>query len=114
MTAMSDRPGDSRIKVALYMIEVLPEIFVHICHSDLRRLQFVNHEFYSLVKAYRTQFDKGLTALPKEIILDVIQHLSPRDQSRLARVSHRLYPLIMDSILRDNVRYGKNSLLRFF
>jgi hypothetical protein len=68
---MSDCPGDSRIKVALYMIEVLPEIFVHICHSDLRRLRFVYHEFYSLVEAYRTQFDKGLTALPKKIVLDV-------------------------------------------
>jgi hypothetical protein len=53
MPAMGDRPGNTRVKGALcMMIEVLPEILVHLCHSDLRRLRFVNHKFYSLVEAY--------------------------------------------------------------
>lgn len=95
------------------MIEVLPKIVVHLCHSDLRRLRFVNHKFCSLVEAYQAQFNKGLTALPNEIILDVIQYLGAQDQSRLARVSHRFYTIIMDTILGDNIRHERSSLLHF-
>lgn len=53
MPAKSINLGNFSVRGALYMmIEVLPENFVHLCRSDVSRLQFVNHEIYSLVKAY--------------------------------------------------------------
>lgn len=111
---MRDHQTNSRAKGTTYtMLEVLLKIIAYLCPSDLRRLRFVNHKFYTVVETYRAQFSKGLTALPNDIILEIIQYLSAQVRSRLARVSHRFYPFIMDFILRDNVRCRKSSLLRF-
>ncbi|KAH6613027.1 hypothetical protein C7974DRAFT_322131, partial [Boeremia exigua] len=95
------------------MIRALPEIFVHLSSSDRRTLRSVNHQFYSTVKIYQTKLGKCLTTFPNEIILEIIQYLRIRDQSRFARVSRRFYPLIMDALLRDNIRYKGSSLLQF-
>lgn len=111
---MSDHRGFPRVEGTVHtMLEVLPNIIAHLCPSNLRLLRVVNHEFYSLLEAYRAQFNKGLTVLPNEIISDIIQYLSAQDQSCLASVSRRFYSFVIDCILRDDVRYRKSSLFRF-
>jgi hypothetical protein len=92
---------------------ILPDIFVLLRPSDLLSLSFVNRKFSLLIKKYHARCNSGLNTIPNEIILEIIQHLRARDQSRLARASRRFYPLIMDSILRDDSRHGKSRILWF-
>jgi hypothetical protein len=93
--------------------EILPDIFVLLRPSDLMSLGFVNRKFSLLIEKYHARCNSGLSTMPNEIILEIIQHLGARDQSRLARANRRFYPLIMDSILRDNARRGGSSILWF-
>jgi hypothetical protein len=92
---------------------ILPDIFVLLRPSDLMSLSFVNRKFSLLIKKYHARCNSGLITMPNEIILEIIQHLDAPDQSRLARASRRFYPLIMDSILRDDSRHGKSRILWF-
>jgi hypothetical protein len=92
---------------------ILSDIFVLLRPSDLMSLSFVNRNFSLLTKKYHARCNSGLNTMPNEIILEIIQHLGAPDQSRLARASRRIYPLIMDAILRDDSRHGKSRILWF-
>jgi hypothetical protein len=92
---------------------ILPDIFVLLRPSDLMSLSFVNRKFSLLIKKFHARCNSGLNTMPNEIILEIIQHLDAPNQSRLARASRRFYPLIMDSILRDDSRHGKSRILWF-
>ncbi|KAF1993968.1 hypothetical protein P154DRAFT_527387 [Amniculicola lignicola CBS 123094] len=96
--------------------ELLLEIVSRLRTPDLRRLGRVNHALYSFVGHYlvRYRYNSGLLSLPNELILAIVQHLNNgRDRSRFARVSLRVYPLVMDYIVRHNVRHGRSHLLSY-
>ncbi|KAF2713648.1 hypothetical protein K504DRAFT_369265, partial [Pleomassaria siparia CBS 279.74] len=83
---------------------------------DVRRLGRVNRrlQFFTGDYLIRYQYNAGLFTLPNELILEITQYLgSPKDCSRFARSSQRLYPLVQDYILRHNVRHGGSGLLNY-
>jgi hypothetical protein len=96
--------------------EILLEIASLLGIADLRRLSILNRKLYFFVKDYlvRYRHNSRLVTLPNELILEIVQCLgSQEDQSCFARASQRFYLLVMDSILRHNVRYNGSSLLNY-
>ncbi|KAF1954448.1 hypothetical protein CC80DRAFT_493891 [Byssothecium circinans] len=96
--------------------EVVIEVASYLRIPDLRRLSRVNHKFYFFVSDYlaRYRYGSGLSALPDELILRIVECLgSQKDCSRLARTSHRFYPLVMSCILRHNIQHGESDLLYY-
>lgn len=96
--------------------EILIEIVTHLRNIDLRRLARVNHRFQFFIEDYlnRYRYPMGLAALPNELLLKIAHHIGDQsDRSRLARASARFYPIVMDYILRYNVRHDESNLLPF-
>ncbi|PVI02971.1 hypothetical protein DM02DRAFT_652949 [Periconia macrospinosa] len=96
--------------------EILLEIVFPLRIADLRRLGSVNHKFQRFTVDYlRRYVDKvKIFSLPNELLLAIAQYLGhQKDRSCLARASRRFYLLVMDYILRCNVRYGGSSLLNY-
>ncbi|KAF2833308.1 ankyrin [Ophiobolus disseminans] len=93
--------------------ELLCDIASPLCTADLRRLSRVNHKFNFFAYAYlnKYHYNKGLVTLPNELLLVMVQHLDTRSCSSLAQTSHRFYPLVMNYIVRHDIRYRGSSLL---
>lgn len=96
--------------------ELLLEIVSLLCFSDLKRLSNANRTLHLFIDDYlgRYRYNVGLVALPKELILRIVQHLGRhKDRASFARASQRFYLLITDYTYRHNVQYGGSSLLNF-
>lgn len=96
--------------------ELLLEIASSLSIPDLRRLSRANQRLYYFICDYlvRHRYNAGLIRLPNELLLQIAQHLgTQKDRSRLARVSQKFYPPVMDYIMQENVRHFGSSLLIF-
>lgn len=96
--------------------ELLFEIVSYLSIPGLRQLSRVNRKLYFFAREYlvRYRYKSGLINLPNEIILEVVQLLgTQKDRSRFARTSQRFYPLVMNYVVRHNIRHGGSGLLNY-
>jgi ankyrin repeat protein len=96
--------------------ELLFDIASYLSIPDIRHLSRVSRRFYFFAREYliRYRYNSGLVTLPNEIILEVVQLLgTQKARSRFARTSQRFYPLVMNYVVRHNIRCGGSSLLNY-
>jgi ankyrin repeat protein len=93
--------------------EITFEILANLSPPNLRSIRNTNKRLRILAEDKLRRDNGALLSLPSALILKIAQHLSARDCSRFARVSHRYYSLITEKILRQNVAKGGSSLLYF-
>jgi ankyrin repeat protein len=93
--------------------EIIFEILANLSPPNLRSIRNTNKRLRILAEDKLRPNNGALFFLSSALILKVAQHLSARDRSRFARVSHRYYSLITEEILRQNVEKGGSSLLYF-
>jgi hypothetical protein len=79
--------------------------------QTIRRLKQVNRKLSCLLAPHRVRQAGPLASLSIDILLCILDYLSPCGRSRLAQTSYSFYPLVMDFILRDNVVHNKSSML---
>jgi ankyrin repeat protein len=115
--ARNFRPDDDALPGLLKLPnELLFDIVSCLSIPDLRHLSRVSRRLYFFAREYlaRYRYKSGLVNLPNEIILEVVQLLNTqKDRSRFARSSQRFYPLVMNYVVRHNIRYGESSFLNY-
>lgn len=100
-------------------LERLPtEILFHIADwltiPELRILGRANRQFAGFVNGYCKvyQYKLGLFRLPQSVLQQIIGHLDTiMEQSRFARTSHKLYAVVMESLLSTAEAEHKSALL---
>lgn len=114
--------------------ELLLELAASLGPAYLRRLSQVNHRLLDFALDYSRTHVSRLAALPDDIVLRIVAYLGnfahlgnfaypgylgdPGNGgniylSQLAQASHRFYPLVMDAILREEVRTRSVRLMKF-
>lgn len=114
--------------------ELLLELAALLGPAYLRRLSQVNHRLLDFALDYSRTHVSRLAALPGDIVLRIVAYLGnfahlgnlaypgylgdPGNGgniylSQLAQASHRFYPLVMDAILREEVRTRSVRLMKF-
>jgi ankyrin repeat protein len=108
--------------------ELLLELAALLGPAYLRRLSQVNHRLLDFALDYSRTHVSRLAALADDIVLRIVAHLGNFAypgylgiwgnranvyQSQLAQASHRFYPLVMDAILREEVRTRSVRLMNF-
>jgi hypothetical protein len=94
--------------------ELLLAIACPLSTSTLRLLSKVNHHLYFFVRAYliRHRYTHGLLTLPNELLLEITAYLGTQsDRSHFARTSQHFYPVVMNYIVRFDIRYRGSSML---
>ncbi|KAB2102824.1 hypothetical protein AG0111_0g9127 [Alternaria gaisen] len=107
--------------------ELLLELATLLGPAYLRRLSQVNHRLLDFALDYSRTHVSRLAALPDDIVLRIVTclgnftypgYLGIRGnaaniyQSQLAQASHRFYPLVMDAIVREEVRTRSVRLMK--
>jgi hypothetical protein len=93
--------------------EIIFKILANLSSPKLRSIRNTNKRLRILAEDKLRRDNGALFSLSSALMLKIAQHLSARDCSRLARVSHRYYSLVTKKILRQNVEKGGSSLLYF-
>ena len=93
--------------------EVIFQILGSMSAHDLRHVGRTNKRLRILSKDQLRRINGPFFSLYDKLILKIAQDLDIRNRTRLARVSHRYYPLIVDQILHQNIQTHRSSLLLF-
>jgi hypothetical protein len=110
------RPKNAVMQSSLILAvpnEIIFEILANLSPPNLRSIRNTNKRLRILAEDKLRRDNGALLSLPSALILKIAQHLSARDCSRFAQVTHRYYSFITEMILRQNVGKGGSSL-RYF
>jgi hypothetical protein len=114
--ASSSPPRDASLGLLKLPHEILSVIASSLSIPDTRHFGRVNRRLYFFAREYlvRHRYTSGLHTLPNEILLQVVQLLeTQQDRSRLARTSQTFYPVVMNFVVRYNIRYKESSFLNY-
>jgi ankyrin repeat protein len=114
--AAAERPKHAVMQSSLILAvpnEIIFKILAKLSPPNLRSIRNTNKRLRVLAEDKLRRDNGAPFPLSSALILKIAQHLSARDCSRLARVSHKYYSLITKKILRQNVEKGGSSLLYF-